>query len=198
MSNTVRDEDLIKQCNAAIGAEPSVFGSYIIPHLHKYFITGYRVCEQEKSQPLPASPTSGEGEERAKQFLRLKGVLEEGHNHWIIRYEDGREVDLVKLFAEFATPSVNEGREAIANDWIEIKEGNPLPDYDEYVLWYHEDGNMFVECLDKDGNPWIFGNEYEGVSDDEFLPTPKATHWRPLPATPDAIFKQSPEAKKKP
>lgn len=72
------------------------------------------------------------------------------------------------------TPSAEQG------EWVELKEGNPLPDYDEYVLWYDEAGNTHVDCLDKDGNPWMpnEADEFEGWK------MPKATHWRKLPKPP--------------
>lgn len=62
--------------------------------------------------------------------------------------------------------------------WIRVEQGCEMPDYDEYVLWLFEDGNMNVEALDKDGNPWIFGEEWMGTT------LPKATHWRKLPELP--------------
>lgn len=66
------------------------------------------------------------------------------------------------------------------DEWIELKEGNPLPDYDELVLWLSEDGNMHVEALDKDGNPWIF----EGYKIFPDSPLIKTTHWHKLPKPP--------------
>lgn len=55
---------------------------------------------------------------------------------------------------------------------IDKKEWNSkgffLPSYDEYVLWYTEEGNYFVEALDKDGNDWL----------------KKCTHWMHLPEPP--------------
>lgn len=63
-------------------------------------------------------------------------------------------------------------------EWVKCEEGNPLPDYDVPVLWLQENGNMVVEALDKDGNPWIFeGQTFEG----SYMGN-KATHWRYLPA----------------
>lgn len=66
--------------------------------------------------------------------------------------------------------------------WIELKEGNPLPDYDEPALWIFEDGTMTVDSLEKDGNPWLFG----GWGIDR-----SATHWMPLPPIPDASLPSS-------
>lgn len=57
-----------------------------------------------------------------------------------------------------------------------------LPDYDEPVLWYLEDGNMVVEALDKDGNPWLFNEDDDFVS--AWGDCPKATHWQYLPEPP--------------
>jgi hypothetical protein len=58
--------------------------------------------------------------------------------------------------------------------WIEFKEGNPIPDYDEYVLWAFEDGSCLWDALDKDGNPHIYGGEFDGFV------FPKATHYRKI------------------
>lgn len=68
--------------------------------------------------------------------------------------------------------------------WIEFKEGNPLPNYDEYVLWAFEDGTCLWEALDKDGNPHIYGGEYQGFT------FQRATHWRKIltPAECDETF----------
>lgn len=60
---------------------------------------------------------------------------------------------------------------AIGEGWIENKRGHPLPPFDEYVIWLMEDGNMFIECLDKDGHDWI--------------KTHRITHWRKLPPLPN-------------
>ena len=51
-------------------------------------------------------------------------------------------------------------------DWRPIEDG--LPDFDEYVLWYTDDGNYFIEALDKDGD----------------MIRVKVTHWMPLPPPP--------------
>lgn len=64
--------------------------------------------------------------------------------------------------------------------WVEMKEGQPLPNYDEPALWLQEDGNMFVDALDKDGNPWVFQHE----QNDQWGPYPKVTHWTKLPTRP--------------
>ncbi len=56
--------------------------------------------------------------------------------------------------------------------WIELKEGSELPDIDEYVLWAFEDGTCSWMELDKDGNPWLYGGEFDGFV------YPKATHYR--------------------
>jgi len=55
------------------------------------------------------------------------------------------------------------------DSWIEIKDGCKMPDYDEYVLWVYNDGNKFIECLDKDGGNYFILN---------------VTHWQPLPPNP--------------
>lgn len=70
---------------------------------------------------------------------------------------------------------------ALPGGWIELKEGNALPDYDEPALWLSEDGLMHVDALDKDGNPHIFEG-YRLFEDGPFI---KTTHWRPLPNIPD-------------
>lgn len=72
-----------------------------------------------------------------------------------------------------------------AGEWIEIKQGCKLPDYDEYVLWAFEDGTCLWDALDKDGSPWlIHGGEVEG------LPMKQATHYRKImtPSDCDDVF----------
>jgi hypothetical protein len=59
-------------------------------------------------------------------------------------------------------------------DWISVHDD--LPDYDERVLWYSEDGNMYVDALDKDGI--VGGEAIEGYG------FPKTTHWMKLPQGP--------------
>lgn len=59
-------------------------------------------------------------------------------------------------------------------EWIELKEGNDLPDYDEYVLWLSDDGSIHWDALDKDGNDHIF----KGYKIFEDGPLIKTTHWR--------------------
>lgn len=44
-------------------------------------------------------------------------------------------------------------------DWIELKKDCLMPDYDEYVLWYREDGLIAYEHLDKDGNQWLYDSK---------------------------------------
>lgn len=63
-------------------------------------------------------------------------------------------------------------------EWIKVTD--KLPDYDELVLWFTEDGHYWVEALDKDGNPWLFGTQVEGFN------TPPVTHWQPLPEPPNS------------
>lgn len=62
-------------------------------------------------------------------------------------------------------------------DWVELKEGNPLPDFDEPVLWLRNDGEMLVESLDKDGYDWIYSYRGESAA---------ITHWRKLPSPPQS------------
>lgn len=71
-----------------------------------------------------------------------------------------------------------------AGSWIEFKEGNPIPDYDEYVLWAFPDGNCLWDALDKDGNDHIYGGEVDGFV------LPRATHYRKImtPAQVDETF----------
>jgi hypothetical protein len=33
-------------------------------------------------------------------------------------------------------------------EWVSVKD--KLPEIDEYVLWWHESGNVFQEAIDKD------------------------------------------------
>lgn len=65
--------------------------------------------------------------------------------------------------------------------WISIKDS--LPDYDEPVLWYLENGNMCVEALDKDGTPWLLKSDAE-QSDNDWGSGAVATHWTKLPEPP--------------
>lgn len=71
-----------------------------------------------------------------------------------------------------------------AGQWIKLTEGCEMPDYDEYVLWAFEGGVLLWQCLDKDGNDWLYGGEHEG------LPFPPATHYRKImtPAECDETF----------
>lgn len=66
--------------------------------------------------------------------------------------------------------------------WTELKEGNPLPDYDEPTLWLYEDGSVYVDSLDKDGNPWIFEGFKNPLTPDH--PPIRCTHWHKLPDLP--------------
>jgi hypothetical protein len=59
--------------------------------------------------------------------------------------------------------------------WISVKD--KLPDYDHLAIWLMEDGTAFVEMLDKDGNPWLYGRNASGA---------KVSHWMPLPKMPNS------------
>lgn len=78
-----------------------------------------------------------------------------------------------------STPNTEKEKE----EWIKVQDG--LPSYDEYVLWLLEDGNMVVEALDKDGNPWLLESDAKEAVD--IYPMPKATYWRKLPALPKDV-----------
>jgi len=58
------------------------------------------------------------------------------------------------------------------DQWIKVIDD--LPDYDEFVLWFREDGNMFVSELDKDGNHWLY----------PMIKGQRPTHWMRLPEPP--------------
>lgn len=52
------------------------------------------------------------------------------------------------------------GTQYAGKEWISVEDD--MPDYDEYVLWLFENGNCLWQCLDKDGNDWLYGGEVEG------------------------------------
>lgn len=51
--------------------------------------------------------------------------------------------------------------------WIKIERDCDMPGYNELALWYREDGFIFSEMLDKDGNDWLYGSKEFG----------EITHW---------------------
>lgn len=54
--------------------------------------------------------------------------------------------------------------ESLDIGWVQISEGKELPEYDELVLWFREDGFIKQDSLDKDrDNQWIFQNEGFGI-----------------------------------
>jgi hypothetical protein len=58
-------------------------------------------------------------------------------------------------------------------NWIELKEGCKMPDYDVQVLWRTFDGNYFVRMIDREDCDWWNGTpECEGRSWG-----PQCTHW---------------------
>lgn len=74
-----------------------------------------------------------------------------------------------------------------SNGWTKIEDGCEMPDFDDPVLWLCENGNMHVEALDKDGNPWLF----EAHDSDEWGDLGnKATHWRKLPVPPKQLLEE--------
>ena len=86
---------------------------------------------------------------------------------------------VIKILRDIRTKSLfNES--GVSSEWIELKKGCEMPEYDEYVLWYNEAGNSFVDCLDKDGNTWLSG----GWNEEMKMQMPKTTHWMPLPKPP--------------
>ena len=60
--------------------------------------------------------------------------------------------------------------------WIEIKEGCKMPDYDEPVEWATEDGNYFIDAIDKDDPAWWNGEPMDGGRSWRL----KCTHWRKI------------------
>lgn len=92
---------------------------------------------------------------------------------------------ITAILEQFLGKSPTPLREAAqGNDgdgWIEFKEGQPLPDYDEYVMWLNEARNVFIEALDKDGNPWLYGGPKDEAG---YSVDPKVTHWRKIPPLP--------------
>ena len=58
-------------------------------------------------------------------------------------------------------------------NWIKISDR--LPDIDEYVLWRHENGYIFMECIDKDWDDTFLKNFLEGRSIKDVAGP--VTHW---------------------
>ena len=66
----------------------------------------------------------------AKKFLKVVGILKEGFTSWIIKFNDGRNVDVVVLMDQYAKEKVKEVVKqihsqskdgAITSDWIGFK-----------------------------------------------------------------------------
>lgn len=89
----------------------------------------------------------------------------EGHTLWEIVNQH-----IESAMHQYASPSPG---------WIkasELEDGwntiDKLPDYDNLVLWWPEDGIAFTDMLDKDGLPdWLLKGKENGA---------KITHWRQI------------------
>ncbi len=66
----------------------------------------------------------------AKEYLKEIGILKEGFTSWIIKFNDGRNVDVVLLMDQYAKEKVKEVVKqiysqskdgAITSDWIGFK-----------------------------------------------------------------------------
>ena len=122
-------------------------------------------------------------------FEFVKWVGENGYSKHQVNdrwYDKGDEFigntsDLYKLFIEQPAERAAQTDVAADDDWVEIKVGNELPDYDEFVLWLREDGIMFIDEIDHD-NDW---HHFKLTHETDFAEqTVKLTHWRPLPKPP--------------
>jgi len=100
----------------------------------------------------------------AKDFLRKAGILGEGMTKWIVKFSDGKEIDLVELLEEYR----NQPR------WISVKDVLPqtgvtvrckLPDLGLGVV-------ERVLYRMKHNGKWSDYNAY-------------VTHWQPLPQLPE-------------
>lgn len=56
-------------------------------------------------------------------------------------------------------------------DWIPVGPGNPLPDYDEYVLWRNVSGNFCVYCIFKDDESMWWTGKFQ------MRESMRVTHW---------------------
>lgn len=61
--------------------------------------------------------------------------------------------------------------------WVTIGKDRELPDYDEYVLWRTEEGNYYVEAIDKDDADWWNGTPTNNGTSCR----PTCTHWARIP-----------------
>lgn len=108
----------------------------------------------------------------------VKEAIEESLSKVQIDYYENKIEQLTRLLTGRDMIIANLQSQSNNNEdkWIDITKN--CPDYDEPVLWLREDGNMFVESLDKDGNSFL---------DDEVLKLfdiPKVKYWQPLPPQP--------------
>jgi hypothetical protein len=62
-------------------------------------------------------------------------------------------------------------------DWISVEDR--LPDFDEFVLWYIDSGNMFIDFIDKDLDIKLFLSASYNKGKVETI-----THWTSLPEPP--------------
>ena len=72
-----------------------------------------------------------------------------------------------------------------ADDWkpIDINKPENLPDIDTYVLWIHENGYVFMECIGKDWDDKYLAYFLSGYGSKEI--SGKITHWREAPEWPE-------------
>ena len=64
--------------------------------------------------------------------------------------------------------------------WISVKDR--LPEIDDYVLWIHENGSIFQECIDKDWDKEYLQYFLNGFGIKEVAGP--ITHWMPSPESP--------------
>lgn len=93
---------------------------------------------------------------------QLRDALIAYKKWWEEKVQDGYSGDPLSHYAISAFLASPSARPFIDEGWVSVK--TKLPEIDRFVMWYTKQGEHFIDCLDKDGNPWLHG----------------VTHWQPI------------------